>query len=192
MTDPMHNENLRQEAIARLLSWFKDDAEWQTYVGVLADEVQELEDAAWDVIVQRQLDSAEGAQLDQWGDLLDEDRQGLGDDEYRGVLRAKILVNLSQGRADDLYGVAIALASPLSVWVVEYQPATVLLIIQVSQVMSTSKIIRVVRLLTAAKPAGVKLFIAEALGTYFSHDEDVTPGASGWNVGGYVGLIGSE
>ena len=68
-------------------------------------EIQELEDAIWAVRLGRFLDNAEGAQLDVIGKLVGERRDGRADNVYRVLITAKIRVNWSQGRPNDVIAV---------------------------------------------------------------------------------------
>lgn len=74
-------------------------------------EVQELEDAAFDVINKRLLENATHKQLDTLGKIVGIRRGSAGDDLYRGLIRIKIQVNLSQGQAQDVYDMFSAFSS---------------------------------------------------------------------------------
>lgn len=73
---------------ARLLTkgrW-RDKDRMQALVKILADEVQLLENVTWDVLQSSLLGNAEGAILDEYGDMFDEPRGALVDADYRRVL----------------------------------------------------------------------------------------------------------
>jgi hypothetical protein len=66
---------------------------------------QELDDAAFDVAMKRIIDNAEGAQLDALGRLVGETRKGKADVLYRVYLYARIRINWSRGKPDDIIAV---------------------------------------------------------------------------------------
>jgi len=68
-------------------------------------EVQELEQAVWDVVRKRMAPYAEGVQLDYLGAIVGEARQGRSDDTYRVWIDARIAANSSLGRAPDVIAV---------------------------------------------------------------------------------------
>jgi hypothetical protein len=84
---------------------------WRTKAGFAAlqasytPEIQEVENAAWDVLVSRMLDYAAGEQLDLLGRIVGEARNGRSDPNYRVRLRARIAINSSLGRPKDIVAV---------------------------------------------------------------------------------------
>lgn len=76
----------------------------------VAQQIQDAENALWDVYVNGRLENATGAALDRYGALIGETRGGLGDDEFRAVVRAFLVARSSQGHPDTILRVAIALA----------------------------------------------------------------------------------
>lgn len=104
-----------------LLAQFKDKPRIEAFLRVLLAQVQDLEDALWDLYTLRTLDTAEGVQLDGLGDIVGEPRAARTDTVYRRFIRVRILVNLSNGLAEELYAIGLlALAgspSPiLKIW----------------------------------------------------------------------------
>jgi len=86
-------------------------------------EFQEIEDAFW-ALLNAGIATATGARLSQYGVLLGEPRQGLGDDELRPVLQARIVANRSLGRDADLHAVLVTFATDFLVE--DFEPASVL------------------------------------------------------------------
>ena len=70
-------------------------------------QVQEAEDAAWQLFTLRFLDNAFGATLDQWGEMVGEHRYTDGDDFYRVRIKVRIAVNTSRGNFTSLRRVAL-------------------------------------------------------------------------------------
>ena len=94
-------------ALSRLIERWKADSNpnLATLVSSITDEVQDLENAIWDVIVARLPDYAEGAQLDALGRLVGQRRDGLGDASYRAHIKARVRINQSFGQARDVIAV---------------------------------------------------------------------------------------
>lgn len=90
------------EARALLIDQFRGQFVVQGILDTITSRIQELEDSIFDVIELRQLDNAEGTQLDFVGDLVGELRKGRADGAYREAIRLRIRVSRSQGRAEDV------------------------------------------------------------------------------------------
>ena len=70
--------------------------------------LQDFEDVCCEMVAYRLLSTAKGANLDWYGDLLKLGRADYatwGDEEYRRLLRAEVLVNVSAGEYDDIYDI---------------------------------------------------------------------------------------
>jgi len=74
----------------------------------LAVEIQALEDAAYDLLVNRRLDTAQNAQLDVLGKIVGQPRNGMTDAAYRIRIGGKIAANNSEGKVSDIIKVAKA------------------------------------------------------------------------------------
>jgi hypothetical protein len=189
MPDYARDMEIGATALARLPEQFSRQPNFRGFLEAMAELVQEAEVFAGDLILGRSLDVAEGDQLDQYGELLDEPRNGLEDDDFRSVLNSKILANLSGGERETLILLGMRLANSLYVILSEAYPATVLLTLITGPEMSTLRKARVKRLLEASVSAGVRLYLSAGWGSYFSFEGDDRPGASGYDVGGWVDLI---
>lgn len=64
--------------------------------------IQTVENAFQQLLTQRTIDTAVGAQLDAIGLIVNEPRNGLGDDEYRRLVRARVATSRSRGTVEDL------------------------------------------------------------------------------------------
>ena len=121
MPIPDRITNHVEAATAKFISQFRSPKPvlhgmLQSYV----EQLQELEDAIWDVINYRLLDpapgeshGAEGVQLDVLGKIVGCARQGLSDSAYRDAIRLRIRVNRSRGSSADLLEILrLAMPSP--------------------------------------------------------------------------------
>lgn len=75
----------------------------------LLDQVQRIEDDAWDILELRTLDNADLVRLKVLGKLVGQPRLGFETEDYRALIRARARANRSQGRAIDLVEVAAIL-----------------------------------------------------------------------------------
>lgn len=152
--DIEHNESHVAEALADRLFQDKDLPRAEAWATVVGERWQGVEDFAWQVATERDLDNAIGVQLDGLGDILDEPRGGLSDDQYRLFLRAKVLVLKSRGRIEQLIQILEVLGYT-DLTITEQPPAHIQ--VNVCEVVYAHETDRILRL---AKAAGVGLLFA--------------------------------
>lgn len=177
-------------AVSRLLEQFHDLPRMEAMVQDLVATLQPLEDLAWQLLRERYLTTIDGAgpavgeQLDGLGAILGEPRAGRSDDQYRLFLQVRILINVSDGKAEDLGGILELLAA--GGWrVLDVPPAHI-----EAWAYAVDYPVDVHRALQEAKAAGVGLTLIYTLapttrGTAFkwssSHASETSPAAStGW------------
>lgn len=90
------NTDYAGDTAARLVEKLKRDSH-SNFLATFAAELQEFETAAFEVLLDRWLETAEGVQLDGLGQIIGRERLGTDDDTYRLLLKAQILINLSSG-----------------------------------------------------------------------------------------------
>lgn len=168
-----HNEQVVKQAIGRLPGLFADLPNWRKLVTSLTTEVQVLEDVHYDMLVDGLLDNAQGDALDQYGDLVNEAREGLTDAVYRGIVRARIRANRSNGSASELLAVALLLGA-LNAKLFEHFPATasVEMVVPDSFDISGSEAGRRAGIIERAAAGGVFVRVVEAQSGYFAFAED--------------------
>lgn len=93
-------------ALARLPQQFRGKTNVEALLSALVGPGQDLEDALYALLTERDVDTAVGQQLDDLGGIVGEARQGRNDDDYRRFVRARISVNKSKGTALDVLTVA--------------------------------------------------------------------------------------
>jgi len=97
---------------ARLLWQYRgDQPRLQAFLDAHLDDVQSLEDVGMDVLVGRWPLTAIGAQLDVLGKIVGQGRGSFGDDQYRLFILARILVNKSNGRTEELMNILSVLGA---------------------------------------------------------------------------------
>jgi hypothetical protein len=84
------------DAQDRLLEQYKGKVRIEGLIGCFVEQIQDLEQAIFDLVEKRSLSGATGVQLDLIGTIVVQDRLGFSDDLYRALLAAKIGENVSQ------------------------------------------------------------------------------------------------
>lgn len=167
----------------RMLSYLRDQPRMRALLESLGYGVQILEDDAFNVIVSSMLPNVVGDQLDQWGELVNEKREGLTDPDYRRFVLAKLRAMRSAGTVDDLIEVLQLLTAPSSVRYFDLFPAAYVLQFVHGAWYTDAVARRVLRFMNVIKPAGVGMSLVEALYGYKALDEDATPPAFGFDSG---------
>jgi len=112
-------------AIDLLLEQFKLKPNIEGVIRATAASLQELENVFGDLLTQRYLDVAIGAQLDIIGIIVGLDREGRDDSTYRIALRTKISLNHSSGTPAAVIEAARFYTGASNVWYRELKPATI-------------------------------------------------------------------
>lgn len=93
-------------ALARLPEYLKDKPKLAALLAAFTAQADDLETAFQELLLNRAIDTSEGAQLDEIGVIVGQERSGLGDDDYRRYLRARVAANKSRGTAEDILKIA--------------------------------------------------------------------------------------
>lgn len=175
-------------ALSLLASQYKRSTNLRAIVSAIAAEVDQLETALMDLLEKCPLRTAEGAQLDGWGRILDAARLAMDDEDYRERLETRIAEIYSEGTTEDLVGIFYRLSGAESVELTEYPPAAVDL-----QAWEPDPLIGwagIKAALLGAKAAGVGLSASYAVAPAFAFLEDVRDDNAGFDDGtGTVGGI---
>lgn len=154
-------EDHREDALALLLTQFQDKPRLAAVLCAFVDPAQETEDAAWQLLTERDLDTAVGAQLDMLGRLVGEAREGRADSEYRPFVRARVLINRSNGLPEEILRIVrVVTGSTVELHLREHFPAafTVEVVGPIPFTPAT-----LLRLLRASKAAGVRVLLEYSL-----------------------------
>jgi hypothetical protein len=168
-----------QQAKARLIAQYKGKANIEAFIEAYANQVQEIENVLFDLLLLRGVDTATGALLDLLGAIVGRPRDGLGDTDYRLYIKAQIRANISNGNAEELIAIMTLLVSGASFDLVEQyptDPATLIVRID-DQLVHDGNVIA--RILHKAKSAGVRVVLE-----WF---EDASPFVFANGVGGGFG-----
>lgn len=113
------------KGVSRFIEQYKNKPRMEQFLRAFLIEIQALEDALQDVYTQRWLDNATGAQLDVLGKIVGQYNPDLDDDGYRILIRARIAVNRSNGKADEIMDILLLMGqsfpeTPIMHWVESY------------------------------------------------------------------------
>ncbi len=174
-----------QRAINRLVSALISDPLWQSLLIALVSEHQALEDVFFELFDERLLINAEGVQLDNYGVLVGQRRNGLTDDEYRAVLSTRILANRGSGQIPNITKALSDLTGGAAVKYRQLDPASFALTFFSDDALSTTMTRIIIEMMDDMRPAGVELAsIVQAEGVFFQYD-----GEAGYDLGAYMGLL---
>ncbi len=112
-------------AVARLLEQFRHSPRLQALLRILIGPLQELENVFSDLMTLRALDTAFGTQLDGLGEIVDQARMGMSDNDYLLWLKLRIYINVSKARPEDLIHVLREITRATKVRYFENYPASV-------------------------------------------------------------------
>ena len=112
-----------REALGNLVTQFQGKPHIAGLITSYVNQIQELEAVFFQLLVDRWLDNAVGAQLDGFGSIVGEVREGREDLAYRTAIKARIILNLSQGLTEDIIALLRGVAGEVTVEVTDYYPA---------------------------------------------------------------------
>lgn len=153
-----------EEALARLAEQDRRDPNIVALLTALVSPFNTLESAHQQLLTQRSVDTAIGAQLDVLGRIVNEARGGLDDETYRRYIRARIRTNRSQGVVEDLIRIAHLIVDDLNARIVVEQPGVAGVIVRVVDVAVTAVVAdAAIVFLRAAVAAGVRLILETSI-----------------------------
>jgi hypothetical protein len=153
MTDPTYDSDHVSRGVARLIDRYRKPRTSALLESWLA-EVQEVEDALWQLLVERSLETAVGDQLDVLGRIVGQPREGRDDETYRLWISARQMVLRSSGTTTQLLAIARKLVGATGVVrLEEYFPAAFVIRLEASIRLSIGY--QIAYMLRQAKPAGV-------------------------------------
>ena len=116
-----------QDALNRLLYQYRDSTKLQGLITALCGiQIQEIENAGYDLLTRLDIDSSEGTQLDKIGEIVGRQRYGMADDLYRIWLKANIAKNTSEGDIERVLSIwRLFNMNAENIQIVEHFPAEV-------------------------------------------------------------------
>lgn len=115
--------NQIQLALGRQLTQFRESENFNKLITLFMQEIQDLEEVNFDLLDDRSIFTAVGAQLDILGLIVGETRQGRGDDEYRAALLLRISINIADGTPNTILDITRTYTTAESTEIWEHYPA---------------------------------------------------------------------
>jgi hypothetical protein len=164
------------KAPARLIERWKNKDAFRALQRSYLPEVREVENALWLVWVSRFVDYAADEQLDMIGRIVGELRQGRTDANYRLRVKARILINKSFGRVDDILEM-LQVIEPAQASITEFGVASFRVNFD-GPLEGVSSLAEIASLISEARAAGVGGAVvaptSEALGLRWDDVSDLT------------------
>lgn len=186
-----HDPDHAVRGVARLIERYRrprTSALLESWLG----EVQSAEDALWQLLIERSVTTAVGAQLDVLGAIVGQAREGRADEPYRVWISARNMVSRSSGTTAELLALARKLLpADVTISLEEYYPAAV--VVRLGAVTLDAGY-HVAHMLHLAKAAGVLLeatWPVAATATFAFAPLPATPvlgSAIGFDAGGWAAV----
>lgn len=175
-----------EDAQANLISAYRHRPNTQAFVKSYAQQVKEIEAAAFQILNGTLDISSTGANLDVLGNLVGVARDGRTDTIYSVVIAAQILLNISSGTIEQIIAMVDAISGGGSaIQIVEIYPAR--FEVNALDILPPGVGLEVANILVDAKPAGV--------GGQFEYFETTPPfqldtAGAGLDLGKLTGVVG--
>jgi hypothetical protein len=150
----VYNGEHAEQAARQLIEFFRKPRNMEI-MRIIGGQVQDLEDTVAQLMVAFDLERATGVVLDLIGGIVGELRGNRENADYRAAVRARILVNSSNGRIEDMIAVLLALDPEMHATIQEFYPAAIRF--DVISDFSGASAETMAFMLRQAKPAGVRL-----------------------------------
>lgn len=172
------------DRLVGMLPWpLSERSRFIAWMRAVGHQLQELEDVFWALLHARYIDEAVGAQLDQWGGILNEPRGGLHDGEYRSFLKAKLHASRSRCTPDEVCAILRTITGDQAqVHYYSMPPRRYGLAYFTATPLSAEHRARLIVWMQRLQPAGYALdHLVEAPLGAFGLDDD--PNTEGWDEG---------
>ncbi len=174
---------------ARLITQYRGLPTLDAFLHALGDQMNDIEEVFGQILSQLTLQNATGAQLDAFGLLLGQGRNGLGDDDFRTIIQARIVQYQGNGTIEDIIQILLALGGSSSMQLNEYFPARFQVkLADFAPLISASDIASAI---LQSKLAGVAVdvFIPAPTNPQFTFDHVADSGHDGFDQGHLSGPI---
>lgn len=166
-----------EQALAKLISRYQRKPRFAAWCASHVRRVQELEDACWAFVNSLDVDTADLTRLTLLGKIVGQTPLGTLD-QFRLYVKARILVNQSDGKAPTLIKIANVLVGD----VVYTEPGTAAINVEATEPIGTRDPDVSVSMLRSAKLGGVRLnlvFLDDTAANAFAFAEGNSPIADG-------------
>lgn len=122
MGDLTKKTTITAEGLDNLIEVLKGKPKLASFLSAFLDQLQDLEDASFQVLFDTALANSVGEQLDVIGRIVGRDRGGLNDADYRVRIQAQILINKTSGTVEELIAILVLFeTSPIRIQ--RFEPA---------------------------------------------------------------------
>jgi hypothetical protein len=174
------------EALDNLVQKFKGSGTLALFITSWVNEVQELEGVWFDLLQNRWIVTAIGAQLDGVGSIVGEARQGRSDDDYRIAIQSRVGINIGSGTAEQIIAYTKASSGASSVLLTEWFPAAV--IVRAITTLTTAQATIIGNTLKEIKGAGIRIDFIYGISPESELKKFDTAG-QGFDQGKFAGVI---
>ena len=105
MALPEQVEQRAELGVMKLAGWAWGKPRIASLLVAFLQRAQALEDDLHEMLTARTIDEADIERLKVLGKIVGQPRSGLGEDDYRILIKARALANVSKGRASDVFAV---------------------------------------------------------------------------------------
>lgn len=174
------------EALDNLVQQFKGSGNLALFITSWVNEVQELEGMWFDLLQNRWIVTAIGAQLDGVGSIVGEARGGRSDDDYRTAIIARVGINVGSGTPEEIITYVTTVTDNGDVVLTEFFPAS--LTVRAVTALTTAEATIIGNLLKEIKSAGVKIDFIYGVSPESELKKFDTAG-QGFDQGKFAGVI---
>lgn len=181
------------QATERLTQQFKTKAKIVSFLGACVEPVQRLENALWQLLTERSIDTAIGVQLDDIGSKVGQPRLGFSDTDYRRLIKARIAANRSAGLVSDLIKISVAVVNDVAATIdIDQQGVAAVVVTIEGVIISETTASILIDFLRDSVAAGVRVLLEypTALGTDVFRFLGGTPVSDGFADAGTPGTGG--
>ncbi len=157
-----HRTDLLELALSLMpRKWRGNMDRFEALLEIFVEVFQELEDVDVELVLDTMIETAEGVHLDQWGELVGEPRADWPDDDYRRLIRARILTNRSGGLPEDLISILLLLTDLDELTLIEWFPKEIGMLYKIDPPTSDEYREKLVRQMNEAASGGVRVRLVE-------------------------------
>ena len=175
---------------ANLITQFRNTTVLASFIKNLGQQLNDLDEFFAQIFTNIDFQNSSSSQLDDWGSLLQQSRNGLSDDAYRTLLQAKVNALSSQGTVENIIQILLTMAGAQQVQVIE-SSVNADITVNASAVGAAVTKPDIFAAVFKAKLAGVGLTLNVTTATLpvFQFDLAATGNNAGFDVGHLAGLI---
>lgn len=145
--------------VSRFIEQWRNKPDLEALARIYLRQLQDVENAAFEVILERDVDAAVGVQLETIGKIVRQPRTTSDDNRFRSAIRARIAINISDGTPEDLIRVLRLLLVNGETFKIREEPPAQTRITIIDPLTSNDHDL-IQALLDAADPAGVRLLVS--------------------------------